>query len=80
MKYDQYLKNAQVVTEEAIFNGVVVIVGEKIPRLLNGEEEIEADQALDLDGKVLLPGLVDDHVHFNEPGRTKDQHTCFIKM
>ena len=71
MKYDLYLKNAQVVTEEEIFNGGVVIVGEKISRLVHGEEEIEADQELDLDGKVLLPGLVDDHVHFNEPGRTE---------
>ena len=71
MKYDLYLKNAQVVTEEEIFNGGVAIDGEKISRLVHGDEDVEAVQELDLDGSVLLPGLVDDHVHFNEPGRAE---------
>jgi len=71
MKYDLYLKNAQVVTEEEIFNGGVLIDGENISRLIHGDEDVEAVQELDLDGKVLLPGVVDGHVHFNEPGRAE---------
>ena len=30
---------------------------------------VEATEVIDLQGKVLLPGVVDAHVHFNEPGR-----------
>ncbi len=71
MKHDLYLKNALIVTEEEIFNGGVLINGEKISRLVRDAEDIEAVQEIDLDGRVLLPGLVDDHVHFNEPGRVE---------
>ena len=66
---DLYLKNAQVVTENKVFPGGVVIDGEQISMVIEGDIEFEAIQVVDLGGKVLLPGLVDDHVHFNEPGR-----------
>lgn len=41
----------------------------RLYRLLKGYLHIEAEQIIDCDGKVLLPGLVDAHVHFSEPGR-----------
>lgn len=66
---DLYIKNARVVTESETFSGGVVIDGEKIEQVLKEDAVIEATQVIDLGGKVLLPGLVDDHVHFNEPGR-----------
>lgn len=69
MKADLYIKNARVVTEETTFNGGVVIKNGRIAQLTTGEAEIEAGQVIDLQGKVVMPGLVDDHVHFNEPGR-----------
>jgi allantoinase len=69
MNTDLYLKNAQVVTEREVFHGGVVLRGEKIARLVRGDQDIEAAQVIDLHGKVLLPGVVDGHVHFNEPGR-----------
>lgn len=65
-----YLKNALVVTENDQFKGGVLIEGEKISRLITGDELIPGAETRDLDGKLLLPGLVDSHVHFNEPGRT----------
>ncbi len=66
---DLYLKNAQIVTENDVFLGGIVVEGEQISQVVEGEAEIDAVEEIDLDGKVLLPGLVDDHVHFNEPGR-----------
>jgi len=66
---DLYLKNAEIVTETETFRGGVVIKDEKIVQVLKGESAVEATSVFDCDGKVLLPGLVDDHVHFNEPGR-----------
>jgi len=66
---DLYLKNAQVVTDQEVFHGGVTVQGEKIASLVHGDQDIEANQVLDLQGKVLLPGVVDGHVHFNEPGR-----------
>jgi len=69
MSADLYLKNAQVVTEEAAFHGGVVIEGEKISQVVGGLPEVTAKKIIDLGGKTLLPGMVDDHVHFNEPGR-----------
>ena len=69
MSPDIYLKNAQVVTENEVFHGGVTVQGEKIARLVRGDLDLEAAQVIDLHGKVLLPGVVDAHVHFNEPGR-----------
>ena len=69
MSADLYLKNAQVVTENAAFPGGVLVDSGKIAAVVSGTAEIEADQVLDLKGKLLLPGIVDGHVHFNQPGR-----------
>lgn len=69
MKADLYLKNGLIVTEHTTFKGGVAVKDSKISQLVAGEAEIEAEQVLDLDGKVVLPGLIDDHVHFNQPGR-----------
>ena len=69
MKADLYLKNGLIVTEHTTFKGGVAVKDSKISQLVAGEAEIEAEQVLDLDGKLVLPGLIDDHVHFNQPGR-----------
>lgn len=66
---DFIIRGARVV--DATFDGVadVAITGGKIsavtPRL---SENAQAE--LDADGLVLLPGGIDPHVHFNQPGRT----------
>ena len=64
-----YLKNARVVTHEEVFHGGVVIDGEKISRVVRGDQTLEAAEVIDLKGKLLLPGVVDGHAHFSEPGR-----------
>ncbi len=67
---DLYLKNALVATEQAEFRGGILIEAGKIVELVEGDASRTAKVVHDLQGKLLLPGVVDDHVHFNEPGRT----------
>lgn len=69
MSADFYLKNARVVTHEEVFHGGVVIDGEKIFQVVRGDQTVDAGEVIDLHGKLLLPGVVDGHAHFNEPGR-----------
>lgn len=69
MKPDLYLHNGTVVTEEDVFPGGVTVTGGRISRVVEGTPSLEARNTIDLRGKWLLPGLVDGHVHFNEPGR-----------
>lgn len=68
------LYNASIVNEGKNFNGYVVIDGNKIAEVGIG---IPADavmsscqRALDLHGNLLLPGAIDDQVHFRDPGLT----------
>ncbi len=69
MAADLYLKNAQVVTEDALFHGGVVIHKGKIVQVVEGNAEVQAQKVEDVGRKHLFPGIVDAHVHFNQPGR-----------
>ena len=69
MKPDLLLKNAQIVTEAGIFHGGLVIQDGRIERIVTDAAAPQAVEVLDLGGKTLLPGLVDGHAHFNQPGR-----------
>jgi len=68
------IKNAQVVNEGKIFRGAVLIDGELIGKVFVGEivpEEISRGaNVIDAKGKYLMPGVIDDQVHFREPGMT----------
>lgn len=69
MTYDLYIKNGIVVTPKGSFQGGVAVSGEKIVQLLEGSPDLEAEKVEDVQGKIILPGLVDSHVHFHDPGR-----------
>lgn len=69
MQADLYLKDALVVTETGEFRGGVVVKDGVVAQVVAGSPDIQATTCLELQGHVLLPGLVDGHVHFNEPGR-----------
>lgn len=70
MSNDLFLKNGLVVTEGVTFQGGVAVKDGKITEVVAGGGEVAADQVIDLDGHALFPGIVDNHAHFNEPGRT----------
>lgn len=66
---DLYIRNASVVTDERIFAGGVAVTDGRITELVEGDRDISARELIDAGGLLLLPGLVDAHVHFSEPGR-----------
>ena len=63
------IKNATLVNEGRIYASDVLIEGERIARIA---PDIEAPDALVIDaaGRHLIPGMIDDQVHFREPGLT----------
>lgn len=63
------LKNARLVNEGQIAEGDLLIEGEMIARIGAGLSDPGA-RVIDLEGHLLLPGLIDDQVHFREPGLT----------
>jgi len=61
----------RVVTPQGIRTGAVLVDGERIQALV-APSEVPADAAReDFGDAALLPGLVDSHVHINEPGRSE---------
>jgi allantoinase len=65
------LASSRVVTPDEVRAAAVVVEGKRIAAVVS-REEVPADVPVDdLDDLVISPGLVDSHVHINEPGRTE---------
>ncbi|MDR1981760.1 MAG: dihydroorotase [Tannerellaceae bacterium] len=65
------IKNARIINEGRTFDGAVLIKGDKIAAVYEvAAPEVEAGEVIDAGGKWLLPGVIDDQVHFREPGLT----------
>lgn len=67
------IKNATIFNENERFTGSVLLDGEKISGVFRGEEiptDIRYNEVIEADGLWLLPGVIDDQVHFREPGLT----------
>lgn len=64
------IKNANVVNEGIQLNADVFINGGRIERIDPVLSDVQADREIDASGKFLLPGIIDDQVHFREPGLT----------
>jgi dihydroorotase len=66
---DILITNAKIVNEGKVIDGDVLIRGERIEKIGSG---ITRDRArvIDAKGNYLMPGVIDDQVHFREPGLT----------
>lgn len=62
--------NAKIVNEGKVFEGDVVIKGEFIEKIGSNLQSTRAKRVIDANGQFLLPGVIDDQVHFREPGLT----------
>ncbi|MFD9918958.1 allantoinase, partial [[Kitasatospora] papulosa] len=66
------LRSTRVVTPEGVRAAAVFVAGGEIEAVLPYEAEVPAGARLvDVGGDVVMPGLVDTHVHVNDPGRTE---------
>ena len=63
------LKNAHIVSEVEIKATDILIEGERIAQIGTNLSDADAE-VIDLQGKHVFPGVIDDQVHFREPGLT----------
>ena len=63
-------KNIQVVNEGKTVVADVLLSGERIEKIAPVIQSNAAVKEIDGEGKFLLPGVIDNHVHFREPGLT----------
>ena len=64
------IRNAKIVNEGITFEGDVLIEGEFIAAIAKNIDPAIADTVIDAQGNYLIPGMIDDQVHFREPGLT----------
>ena len=66
------IENAIIVNEGEQFIGSIVVNGDKIAEVVRQEQRPRRGdlKIIDARGLYLLPGIIDDHVHFREPGLT----------
>ena len=67
--YDLILKNGILVNEGQICESDIAIKGDRIEKIASSIDT-ESKKTIDLQGNHILPGLIDDQVHFREPGLT----------
>ena len=76
MRNNFHIINAQIVNEGETFQGELIIENGLISKIFRknentcGGDENKNITIIDANGKFLIPGVIDDHVHFREPGLT----------
>src|SRR4030095_1139507 len=62
------IKSKRIITPTGIREGIVLIKNGRINAIVNDAGDIPV---MDVGNNVLMPGVIDPHVHINEPGRTE---------
>src|ERR1700733_4054832 len=68
---DLVVRSKRAITAAGESPAAVVVNGGRIVAVEPYDAEVDAGEDVDLGETALLPGLVDTHVHVNEPGRTE---------
>ncbi|WP_218975531.1 allantoinase AllB [Peptoniphilus catoniae] len=71
MKLDLAVVNGKVFINGRFINADIGIKDEKIELISENGLDIEADKVIDAEGKYVIPGGVDTHVHFRDPGHSE---------
>ncbi len=64
------IKNALIINEGKSFHGDVLIVNDKIEKISESPIDYAGAKEINAEGLWLIPGMIDDQVHFREPGLT----------
>lgn len=70
MKVDKLLTNGTLVTAFGRYQSSIGIRDGKIVCISDDASQITADEIIDAEGKFILPGVIDAHIHFQDPGFT----------
>jgi len=73
MHYDLVLKNGTLVTPAESINADIAVSGGKIAYIGKIEDCNAASEVYDAEGKHILSGIIDAHVHFRDPGLTEKE-------
>ena len=68
------ITNAHIVNEDRIFKGALLVKNDIIDSIFKGdvpESVREKAEVIDASDCYLMPGVIDDHVHFRDPGMTE---------
>jgi allantoinase len=68
--YDLLIRNGQFVTPDGVIQADLAVADERIVAIAPGLEGT-AQQEIDAAGLHVFPGVIDAHLHFNEPGRAE---------
>ncbi|MCC5920702.1 MAG: dihydroorotase [Cyclobacteriaceae bacterium] len=64
------IKGANIINENQAFIADVLISGERIEKIANSISVEPGFKVIEAEGRMLIPGAIDDQVHFREPGLT----------
>lgn len=62
------IKNCRILIKDKLYAKNILIKNGKIAKITN--KELSSDSIIDAKGNLVLPGMIDCHVHFREPGLT----------
>ena len=66
------VKDGHIVNEGRVFDGSIIIEdGDILDIVAHPDLSVVPDNVIDASGCYVLPGIIDDHVHFREPGLTE---------
>ena len=67
---DWLIVNAEIVNEGRRMHGDLRVRGGRIAAIAAALQAQPGERVFDANGRTLMPGMIDDHVHFREPGYT----------
>ena len=70
MRYDLLMKNCLIPDGDAKVAAEIAVKDGKIAAILEANSGAEAEKVLDIGGKLVLPGCIDSHTHYMDPGFT----------
>lgn len=70
MRYDLLMKNCRIPEGDNAVPADIAVKDGVIAAIFGANSEAEADNVLDIGGKLVLPGCIDSHTHYMDPGFT----------
>jgi dihydroorotase (multifunctional complex type) len=68
--FDLVVRSSSILTPSGRLDGQIAIRGEKIVALAGPQEQLATRRTIDAGSKPVIPGLIDTHCHFRDPGYT----------